>query len=105
MTYTVEEVFDYIEQEDVSFIRLAFCDIHGKQKNVSIMPNELRRAFEYGISFDATAIEGFSYDSDGKSDLLLFSHPVYSHRTSVETVSRQGCKDVLRHKIPRRKDF
>ena len=45
MTYTVEEVFDYIEQEDVSFIRLAFCDIHGKQKNVSIMPNELRRAF------------------------------------------------------------
>ena len=42
MTYTVEEVFDYIEQEDVSFIRLAFCDIHGKQKNVSIMPNELR---------------------------------------------------------------
>lgn len=95
MTYTVEEVFDYIEQEDVSFIRLAFCDIHGKQKNVSIMPNELRRAFEYGISFDATAIEGFSYDSDGKSDLLLFPIPstltVLPWRPSHGKVVRMFC--------------
>lgn len=72
MKYTAEEVFDYIEQEDVSFIRLAFCDLHGKQKNVSIMPNELKRAFECGVSFDATAINGFSFDTNGKSDLLLF---------------------------------
>ena len=38
MLYTAEEVFDYVEQEDVKFIRLAFCDIYGKQKNISIMP-------------------------------------------------------------------
>lgn len=73
MTYTKDEVFDFIEQEDVKFIRLAFCDIHGKQKNISIMPAELERAFEEGISFDASAIPGFG--SEESSDLLLFPIP------------------------------
>ena len=57
----------------MSFIRLAFCDIHGKQKNVSIMPNELRRAFEYGIAIDASAIAGFG--GEIRSDLLLHPDP------------------------------
>lgn len=58
-------------EEDVKFIRLAFCDIYGKQKNISIMPYELSRAFEYGIAIDASAIDGFGDESH--SDLLL--HP------------------------------
>ena len=33
MIYTVEDVYEYVEQEDVKFIRLAFCDVTGKQKN------------------------------------------------------------------------
>lgn len=45
MLYTEQDVFDYIEQEDVKFIRLTFCDLSGKQKNISIMPQELSRAF------------------------------------------------------------
>ena len=39
--YTKEEVLDFIAEEDVKFIRLAFFDIHGKQKNISIMSNQL----------------------------------------------------------------
>lgn len=70
MNYSYEEVMDYIEQEDVKFIRLAFCDIHGRQKNISIMPSELPRAFSTGISFDASAIDGFG--SNVRSDALLF---------------------------------
>ena len=35
MKYTREEVMQYIAEEDVKFIRLAFCDIFGRQKNVS----------------------------------------------------------------------
>ena len=73
MTYTASEVFDFVEQEDVSFIRLVFCDATGKQKNISIMPSELRRAFADGISFDASAITGFGHEE--KSDLLLFPIP------------------------------
>ena len=55
MLYTEEDVYSYVEQEDVKFIRLAFCDISGRQKNISIMPQELKRAFSQGISFDASA--------------------------------------------------
>ena len=35
--YTKQEVLDFINEEDVKFIRLAFCDVFGKQKNISIM--------------------------------------------------------------------
>lgn len=70
MFYTAAEVFDFIEQEDVKFIRLSFCDVHGTQKNISILPGELSKAFESGIAIDASAIEGFG--SEERSDLLLF---------------------------------
>ena len=73
MIYTQNEVFDFVEQEDVKFIRLAFCDVYGKQKNISIMPEELERAFTQGISFDASAICGFG--DEGESDLFLFPIP------------------------------
>ena len=71
MKYSKEEVMQYVAEEDVKFIRLAFCDVFGKQKNISIMPDELPRAFEYGIAFDASAIKGFRDESH--SDLFL--HP------------------------------
>ena len=73
MTYAVKEVLQFIEENDVKFIRLAFCDLLGTQKNISIMPNELERAFKEGVSFDASAIKGFADVS--KSDLLLFPDP------------------------------
>ena len=57
--YSSEEVMQYVQEEDVKFIRLGFCDVFGKQKNISIMPNELNRAFTDGIAFDASAISGF----------------------------------------------
>lgn len=71
MKYSKEEVIQYVMEDDVKFIRLAFCDVFGKQKNISIMPEELPRAFEYGIAIDASAIIGFGDETH--SDLLL--HP------------------------------
>lgn len=71
MKYSKEEVMQYVREEDVKFIRLAFCDVFGKQKNISIMPEELPRAFKYGIAFDASAIAGFGDET--RCDLLL--HP------------------------------
>ena len=56
MKYSREEVLQNVSEEEVKFIRLAFCDVFGKQKNISIMPEELPRAFEHGIAFDASAI-------------------------------------------------
>ena len=93
MRYTEEEVYEYVEQEDVKFIRLSFCDGNGKQKNVSIMPGELKRAFSHGISFDASAVAGFG--EEVRSDLLLFPNPstlnVLPWRPSHGKVVRMFC--------------
>ena len=97
MICTANEVFDFVSQEDVKFIRLAFCDVAGRQKNISILPNELERAFSDGISFDASAIRGFG--DEGKSDLMLFPIPstmnVLPWRTSHGKVIRMFCN--VRH--------
>lgn len=73
MKYTREEVIQYVQEEEISFIQLAFCDVFGRQKNLSIVPAELSRAFQYGIAFDASAIAGFGDES--RSDLLLRPDP------------------------------
>lgn len=41
MKITVSEVMTFVKENDVKFIRLAFCDMFGNLKNVSIMPEEL----------------------------------------------------------------
>ncbi|MBP5592928.1 MAG: glutamine synthetase [Clostridia bacterium] len=73
MKYSKEAVLQYVMEEDVKFVRLAFCDVFGKQKNVAIMAEELARAFEFGISIDASAIAGFGDETH--SDLLLHPEP------------------------------
>ena len=45
MKYSKHEVIQFVQEEDIKFIRLAFCDVFGKQKNIAIMPEELPRAF------------------------------------------------------------
>lgn len=59
MDNTISEVLSFVEENDVKFIRLTFCDLFGVPKNVSIMPGELERAFTEGISFEQSAVEGF----------------------------------------------
>ena len=73
MKYSQQEVIQYVQEEEVAFVQLAFCDIFGRQKNISIVPAELPRAFEYGIAFDASAIAGFG--DEARSDLLLRPDP------------------------------
>ncbi len=69
MKYTPDEVMQYVAEEDVKFVRMAFCDIYGRQRNVAVMAGELPRAFRHGIAFDASAVEGFRMDV--RSDLFL----------------------------------
>ena len=73
MKFTQDEVMQYVEETDVKFIRLAFCDVYGRQKNVAIMPPELKRAFSEGIAIDASSIAGFG--GEERSDLLLRPDP------------------------------
>ena len=57
--YTKSEVLQYVSENGVKFIKLFFSDIFGNVKSISIQPRELERAFESGISFDASAVAGF----------------------------------------------
>ena len=59
MEYSVDEVMKYIEEEDVKFIRLAFRDAFGIQKNISVMPQEVLKAFRDGVPVNAREIAGF----------------------------------------------
>ena len=52
MDATNLDILDLVQEEDVKFIRLAYCDLFGVQKNMAIMSSQLRRAFEEGIAFD-----------------------------------------------------
>ena len=62
MSFSPKEILKFVEENDVKFIRLTFSDVSGNLKNVAIMPDELPRAFEYGIPFDASSISGCRED-------------------------------------------
>lgn len=65
MRYTEKEVLQYIEENDVKFVRLMFFDIFGTTKNISIMADELPTAFKKGVTFNASAVSGFEgFDAD-----------------------------------------
>ena len=104
--YTKSEVLEFIEEEDVKFIRLAFFDLKGKQKNISIMPSELGRAFETGIPFDASAIEGF--EGPEKSELYLKPDPstlaIIPWRPATGKVVRMFCNILTPDGSPYLKD-
>lgn len=70
MTYTIDEILSFIEENDVKFIRLAFTDILGTSKNIAIMAGEFARVYEEGASFDSSAIAGMRVKNT--DDLLLF---------------------------------
>ena len=50
MDSTMQAVLQFVEENDVKFIRLAFCDVMGTLKNIAIMPSELfRRIVHFGL--------------------------------------------------------
>ena len=104
--YTEEEVLNLIEEEDVKFIRLAFFDYQGRQKNISIMANCLAKAFKNGVSFDASAIYGF--ETPEKSDLFLHPDPstisIIPWRPNTGKVVRMFCNIKYPDGRPYQKD-
>ena len=92
--YSAEEVMQYVSEMEVKFIRLAFCDIFGRQKNIAILPSELPKAFSTGIAFDASAIAGFG--GAVRSDLFLHPDPTtlvaLPWRPEIGSVVRMFCQ-------------
>lgn len=66
----VDFVLRTVEKRDIRFVRLWFTDIPGNLKSFSISPAELEEAFEEGIGFDGSAVDGFVPAEE--SDILAF---------------------------------
>jgi glutamine synthetase len=62
-----------VEERGIRFIRLWFSDVLGQLKSIAIVPGELENAFEEGMTFDGSAIDGFSRVQE--SDMLLRPDP------------------------------
>ena len=56
MTVSQREAAELIESSDIKFVRLAFCDVFGVQKNISIQASEIGRAFEQGIALRPVSV-------------------------------------------------
>ena len=62
MSYTTQQdVLDFVEDNNVKFVRFAFCDIFGNQKNIAVLASDLTKALEDGVCFDGSAIAGFMH--------------------------------------------
>ncbi len=59
LTAMQQSVLEQIEEQNIDFLRLQFTDILGTVKNVSIPASQAEKAFEEGIYFDGSSIEGF----------------------------------------------
>lgn len=68
-----EFVLRTVEEQGIKFIRLWFTDILGYLKSVVMASSELESAFEEGIGFDGSAIEGFSRASE--ADMIALPDP------------------------------
>ncbi|XGI83801.1 type I glutamate--ammonia ligase [Halorutilales archaeon Cl-col2-1] len=92
---TVNEALETIEEEDVDFLRLQFTDILGVVKNVSIPADQAEKAFEEGIWFDGSSIDGFVRIQE--SDMRLDPDPEtfailpWKHKESGAKTARLIC--------------
>lgn len=96
MDKQTEFVLRTVEERDIRFVRLWFTDVLGFLKSVAVAPAELEGAFDEGIGFDGSAIEGFArvYESDmlAKPDPSTFQ--ILPWRTDAPGAARIFC-DIL----------
>lgn len=97
MNKQTDFVLRTIEERDIRFIRLWFTDVLGMLKSVAIAPAELEGAFEEGIGFDGSAIQGFArvFESDmlAKPDPETFA--ILPWRGEQNGVARMLCDIAL----------
>jgi len=91
-----EYVLRTVEDRDVRFIRLWFTDVLGFLKSFAITPAELEDAFERGMDFDGSAVEGYARVQE--ADMVAKPEPatfqVLPGRGANGGVARMFC-DVL----------
>ncbi len=85
-----EDVLQYVDEYGISSIRMWFTDILGNLKSFSVTPKELKGAFDEGMGFDGSSIEG--YQRIQESDMIA----VPEASTAQILPFRSGGSRVLR---------
>ena len=80
-----------VEERGVRFIQLWFTDVLGTPKAFSITPAELENALEEGMTFDGSAIDGFSRIQE--ADVLARPDPKTFQ--ILPAVTRSGSDDAV----------
>jgi len=92
MSKQADYVLRTVEERGIRFVRLWFTDVQGFLKSVSISPAELEVAFEEGMTFDGSSIDGYARVQE--ADMLAKPDPstfaVLPWR-SEEQVARMFC--------------
>ncbi len=97
MKYSKEDIIRLVDEEDVEFIRLQFCDLSGMLKNVALTSSQIERALDGRCMFDGSSIEG--YVRIEESDMYLHpdldSFAIFPWRPQQGKVARLMC-DIYR---------
>jgi glutamine synthetase len=115
-----EYVLRTVEERNIRFVQLWFTDVLGTAKTFSITPAELENALEEGMTFDGSAIDGFSRVQesdvlarpDPKTFQLLPWHPddipvarVFCDLFNLDGSPFEGCpRHTLRRTLDRARD-
>jgi len=93
MERNTDYVMRKVEERGVKLIRLWFTDVHGQLKSLNIAPAELESAFEEGMLFDGSSIDGYSRMSE--QDVLARPDPdtfqMLSWTDTEERAARMFC--------------
>jgi glutamine synthetase len=93
---TKESVLKAVKDNNIRFIRLWFTDILGFLKSFAISPSELEGAFDEGMGFDGSSIQGFcridESDMVAKPDANTFT--LLPWRPTEGGVARMFC-DIM----------
>lgn len=67
------EVLATVKKDNIKFIRFWFTDVLGTMKSFAVTDSELAGAFEEGMGFDGSSIEGFTRIEE--SDMVAYPDP------------------------------
>ena len=108
MSKQADYVLRTVEERGIRFVRLWFTDVQGFLKSVAISPAELEVAFEEGMTFDGSSIDGYARVQE--ADMLAVPDPStfavlpWRHEQQVARIGDLGRLirgrvgiDVLRH--------
>ena len=94
----IDFVLRTVEERGIRFVHLWFTDVLGRLKSFAISPEDLEVAFEEGVGFDGSAIEGFTAPEE--ADMLAFPDPstfqVLPWRPSHDGVARARISRAIR---------